>query len=52
MTLRILFSILCLLFVASPAGAQGAGNPPAEEQNETMLDTLTRMQINREEDEH
>ena len=52
MTLRILFSILCLLFVASPAGAQGAGNPPAEEQNETMLDTLKRMQIKREEDEH
>src|SRR5262249_42414721 len=33
-------------------GAQGAGNPPAEEQNETMLDTLKRMQIKREEDEH
>jgi hypothetical protein len=52
MTLRILFSILCLLFVASAAGAQGAGNPPAEEQNETMLDTLKRMQIKREEEEH
>ena len=52
MTLRILFSIICLLFVASPAGAQGAGNPPAEEQNETMLDTLKRMQIKREEEEH
>ena len=57
MTLRILFSILCLLFIASIAGAQSAGaaNPPAqgsEEQNETMLDTLKRMQIKREEEEH
>jgi hypothetical protein len=54
MTLRILFSILCLLFVASAVGAQSAGasNPPTEEQNETMLDTLKRMQIKREEDEH
>src|SRR5215475_5372278 len=54
MTLRILFSILCLLLIASVAGAQSAGatNPPAEEQNETMLDTLKRMQIKREESEH
>jgi hypothetical protein len=52
MTLRILFFILCMLFVASAAGAQSADNPPAEEQNETMRDTLKRMQIKREEDEH
>jgi hypothetical protein len=60
MTLRILFSILCLLFIASIAGAQSAGAAnrppmgaePAEEQNETMLDTLKRMQIKREEEEH
>jgi len=57
MTLRFLFSILCALFIVSVAGAQpaGAANPPtgaAEEQNETMLDTLKRMQIKREEDEH
>jgi hypothetical protein len=54
MTLRILFSIFCLLIIASVAGAQSAGaaNPPAEEQNETMLDTLKRMQIKREEEEH
>lgn len=59
MTLRILFSILCLLFIASAAGAQsgGAGNPrpediPPEGQNETMRDTLKRMEIKREEEEH
>jgi hypothetical protein len=52
MTLRILFSIIFLLFVASAAGAQGASDPPAEEQNESMLDTLKRMQIKREEAEH
>lgn len=59
MTLRFLFSILCLLFIATVAGAQSAGAsglPPDgeinKEQNETMLDTLKRMQIKREEDEH
>jgi hypothetical protein len=52
MTLRILFSIVCLLFIASVAGAQGASDPPAVEQNESMLDTLKRMQIKREEAEH
>ena len=54
MMLRILFSILCLLLIASVAGAQSssAGDPAAEAQNETMLDTLKRMQIKREEDEH
>jgi hypothetical protein len=43
-----------MLLVASAAGAQsaGAGNPPIEEQNETMRDTLKRMQIKREEEEH
>jgi hypothetical protein len=60
MTLRFLFSILCMLFIASVAGGQSASSsgPPIratgaeEEQNETMLDTLKRMQIRREEDEH
>jgi len=54
MMLRILFSILWLLLIASAAGAQSssAGDPAAEAQNETMLDTLKRMQIKREEDEH
>jgi hypothetical protein len=60
MTLRFLFSIFCITFISSVAGAQSAGaaNPtaedrlPAGEQNETMLDTLKRMQIKREEDEH
>src|SRR5262245_7750496 len=61
MTLRFLFSIFCIFLIASVAGAQGAGaaNPQAGaaeerigEQNETMLDTLKRMQIRREEDEH
>jgi hypothetical protein len=55
---RFLFSILCLIFIAPVAGAQSAasaGLPDGEiskEQNETMLDTLKRMQIKREEDEH
>ena len=54
MTLRVLCSILCMLLIASAAGAQSpsADNPPAEEQNETMRDTLKRMQIKREEAEH
>src|SRR5262245_24710703 len=58
MTLRILFSILCLFLTASVAGAQSAGAtrsvPDGDEspQNETMLDTLKRMQIKREEEEH
>jgi hypothetical protein len=52
MTLRILLSILCLFFIAPAAMAQGASNPPSEEQNETMIDTLKRMQIKREEEEH
>jgi len=52
MMLRILFSILCLLFIVSAAGAQSSGGPDPEAQNETMLDTLKRMQIKREENEH
>lgn len=54
MTLRILFFALCLLFAAPAVWAQSAnpGEPPAEDQNETMRDTLKRMQIKREEDEH
>jgi hypothetical protein len=34
------------------AQSPGAGDPPAEDQNETMRDTLKRMQIKREEEEH
>jgi hypothetical protein len=51
---RILFFILCLLVAAPAVGAQSAnpGEPPAEDQNETMRDTLMRMRIKREEDEH
>ena len=51
---RTLFFILCLLCAAPAAGAQSAssGAPPEEEQNETMRDTLKRMQIKREESEH
>jgi hypothetical protein len=54
MTLRVLFSILCMLFIASAVGAQSAGEDKLrpEEQNETMRDTLKRMQIKREEEEH
>jgi hypothetical protein len=54
MNRRILLSILCLFFLAPTIGAQSTSSsaPPAEEQNETMLDTLKRMQIKREEAEH
>jgi hypothetical protein len=54
MKFRLLFFILCLLFIAPAARAQSAssGQPPVEEQNETMRDTLKRMQIKREESEH
>jgi hypothetical protein len=54
MVSRILFFILCLFFIAPAAAAQstGSGAPPEEEQNETMRDTLKRMQIKREENEH
>lgn len=54
MKLQYSFFILCLFLLAPAVCAQTAqtGQPPAEEQNETMLDTLKRMQIKREEDEH
>jgi hypothetical protein len=43
-----------MLIIASAAGAQSPGEEklPDAEQNETMLDTLKRMQIKREEEEH
>ena len=52
--LRIIMLAFTLTLVASfVARAQGTGaTPPPEEQNETFLDTLKRMQIKREEDEH
>lgn len=54
MKLRYLFLIFCLFSLAPAAWAQVAqsGQPLPEEQNETMIDTLKRMQIRREEDEH
>ena len=54
MKLQYLFFIFFLFSIAPAAWAQTAqtGQPPAEEQNETMIDTLKRMQIRREEDEH
>jgi len=59
MLTRFLFAIICLLFVAllAPAAwaqttAAGQEAAPPDEQNETMRDTLKRMQIKREEDEH
>lgn len=54
MFLRSLFFIIGLLIVAPAAWAQAtAAEPtPPEEQNETMRDTLKRMQIKREEEEH
>lgn len=55
MFLRFLFFIGFLFVAASAVSGQTAGTgqvPPPEEQNETMLDTLRRMKIRREEDEH
>ncbi|MGH9846368.1 MAG: hypothetical protein ACREEM_47320 [Blastocatellia bacterium] len=52
--MRFRFSIFlfCFLFVAPVLCAQSAEPPPSDEQNETMRDTLKRMQIKREEQEH
>ncbi|MCI0336441.1 MAG: hypothetical protein L0226_02605 [Acidobacteria bacterium] len=54
MILRLLFIISCLFFFAPAAWGQAtaSGQTPPEEQNETMIDTLKRMQIKREENEH
>jgi hypothetical protein len=48
----ILFFFTYVLLLAPAICAQGAQPPAPEEQNETMLDTLKRMQIKREEQEH
>jgi hypothetical protein len=51
----ILFLLISYLLLPAPiAGKQSAasGQIAPEEQNETMLDTLKRMQIKREENEH
>jgi hypothetical protein len=54
MFFRFLFLFSCLLILGPLTLAQSAssGQPPVEEQNETMIDTLKRMQIKREENEH
>ena len=54
MAFRLLFFILCLLIQAPAVLAQGTSveQPRGDEQNETMIDTLKRMQIKREEGEH
>ncbi len=52
MLLRSIFIYCCFIFAAPAVWAQSVDQPPAEEQNETMLDTLKRMQIKREENEH
>ncbi len=59
MLTRFLFAIICMLLVMliAPAAwaqttAAGQTAAPPDEQNETMRDTLKRMQIKREEDEH
>lgn len=55
MPLRILFLIVVFLLtgpaVRAQTTAEGQTAPP-DEQNETMRDTLKRMQIKREEEEH
>src|SRR5689334_14720472 len=52
--MRLLFAILCLIFVVPVAWAQTTATEPVppDEQNETMRDTFKRMQIKREEEEH
>jgi hypothetical protein len=52
--MRLLFAILCLIFIAPTAWAQATATEqaPPDEQNETMRDTFKRMQIKREEEEH
>jgi len=58
MLIRFLFFLLCMIFAAPAVWAQTAQTAnsgqivPADEQNETMRDTLKRMQIKREEEEH
>jgi hypothetical protein len=54
MNYRILFTVCTLLLLAPAVWSQTARTDPpyTEEQNETMRDTLKRMQIRREEDEH
>lgn len=50
---KIFFCSCALLFLAPAAWAQTASEQTQpEEQNETMIDTLKRMQIKREENEH
>lgn len=49
----IIFAFALVLVASFGVGAQSVGPPPPpDEQNETFLDTLKRMQIKREEDEH
>jgi len=51
--LRTILLTFALILVASfGVGAQGTGTPPPDEQNETFIDNLKRMQIKREEEEH
>jgi hypothetical protein len=52
--MNLIFLISYILLLAPLASAQVAasGQTAPEEQNETMLDTLKRMQIKREENEH
>ncbi len=55
MARQILFIIGCLAVAAVAAQAQSASSQqaiPPDEQSETMRDTLKRMQIKREEEDH
>jgi proline dehydrogenase len=52
MTLFLLISCLLLLAPIASGQVAASGQTLPEEQNETMLDTLKRMQIKREENEH
>lgn len=50
--IRVLFILVMTLLIAPAVWAQSASGPPVEEQSEAMIDTLKRMRIKREENEH
>ncbi len=52
MKFRVFTFLFCVVLWAPALSAQSSQPPEPEEQNETMRDTLKRMQIKREEQEH
>jgi hypothetical protein len=52
MKFRVVAFVFCIVLWAPALSAQSSQPPESEEQNETMRDTLKRMQIKREEQDH